>query len=219
MKINITKDDVYCKYPRTYHLPYSKGSTNDDKKLSDDLDFVNQEVIITEKIDGENCNLTNDRIWARSVDSKDHPSRNWVQQFWNQIKHEIPDGFRICGENVYAKHSIFYDSLPSYFLVFSIWNGKECLSWSDTLDYCSMLGLYVAPVLYQGVYSRKIIEQLMLEKSLYGAEREGVVVRKPNAFHFDEFPKNVCKNVREKHVRTSKHWMKEKIIPNILKFE
>ena len=24
------------KYPRTYHLPYSLGATNDDKKLKDD---------------------------------------------------------------------------------------------------------------------------------------------------------------------------------------
>ncbi|MCK9429121.1 MAG: hypothetical protein M0R17_03800 [Candidatus Omnitrophica bacterium] len=43
------------KYFRTYHLPYSPGTTNDDKKLVDDSDFVGKEVVITAKMDGENC--------------------------------------------------------------------------------------------------------------------------------------------------------------------
>jgi hypothetical protein len=98
----------WLKYPRTFHLPYSPGTTSDDKKLDNDLDFVGSEVIITEKLDGENTNMTFDRIWARSVDSKDHPSRNWVNGFWNQLKYDLPVGLRICGENVYAKHSIHY---------------------------------------------------------------------------------------------------------------
>ena len=37
------------KYPRTYHLPYSPGTTNDDKKLKVDLfdHFKNQDIVIT----------------------------------------------------------------------------------------------------------------------------------------------------------------------------
>ncbi|MGY5343347.1 RNA ligase family protein [Paenibacillus glucanolyticus] len=37
------------------------------------------------------------------------------------IKYRIPEGYRICAENVYAKHSLLYSALPSYFLLFSVW--------------------------------------------------------------------------------------------------
>ena len=41
------------KYPRTYHLPWSPGTTSDDKKLSGDwFDmYKGKEIIITEKLD------------------------------------------------------------------------------------------------------------------------------------------------------------------------
>jgi len=90
-------DELHLKYPRSWHLPYSEGTTNDDKKLKTDSHFVGKNVLITEKLDGESCSMTFDRIWARSVDSKDHPSRNWINQFWNSIKYDIPEEKPLSG--------------------------------------------------------------------------------------------------------------------------
>ena len=42
------------KYPRTVHLSYSKGYTSDDKVLKDESIFKDMEIVITEKMDGEN---------------------------------------------------------------------------------------------------------------------------------------------------------------------
>ena len=43
------------KYFRTYHFPFSKSVTSDDR-ISKDYSFLeNREVIISEKLDGENC--------------------------------------------------------------------------------------------------------------------------------------------------------------------
>lgn len=54
------------KYNRTYHLPFSPGSTNDDR-ISKSVDsLLNKDIIITEKIDGENCGMTKDGVYARS---------------------------------------------------------------------------------------------------------------------------------------------------------
>lgn len=206
----------WIKYPRTFHLPYSPGTTNDDKKLADDSMFVGKEVIITEKLDGENTSMTYDRVWARSVDSKDHPSRNWINQFWNTLKYDIPTDIRICGENVYAKHSIMYDKLSTYFYVFSIWRERECLSWSETLEWCELLGLKTVPVIYEGVYDADFIRKAYLEQSLFGNVREGLVVRVPEGFSYEEFPNKLSKIVRQGHVQTSKHWMKEAVVPNIV---
>ncbi len=100
------------KYPRTPHLPWSPGRSEDDIAL-DSIDQLEklENVVVTEKLDGENTALYHNCLHARSVDSKSHPSRDWIKQFHATIRHNIPEEFRICGENVYAKHSIFYDSL------------------------------------------------------------------------------------------------------------
>ncbi|MEL7307213.1 MAG: RNA ligase family protein, partial [Pseudomonadota bacterium] len=42
----------------------------------------------------------------------------------------------MCGENLYARHSISYNNLPSYFMAFSVWNElNQCLSWQDTKQF------------------------------------------------------------------------------------
>lgn len=70
--------EQYFKYPRTLHLPWSLGSTSDDKFMSNVEHFNGKRIIITEKMDGENTNMYSDKIHARSIDSNHHDSRNWV---------------------------------------------------------------------------------------------------------------------------------------------
>jgi len=206
------------KYPRTYHLPYSPGSTNDDKKFPNDSHLIEKEIVLTLKLDGENCSLTKNKIWARSLDSQNHPSRNWVKNFWENIRYDIPDDLRICGENLYAKHSIYYDELPSYFICFNIWRGDECLSWKETEEWCSLIGLEIVPVVYRGIYSKEIIlKEATSSEKIFGGEREGIVGRNPESFNYENFKENTFKWVRKGHVQTTQHWMYDKIIPNKLK--
>ena len=105
------------KYPRTFHLPWSPGVTDDDRVLDDpDAAFGESRVVVTEKMDGECTTMYRDYLHARSTDYSPHPSRDRVRALHAQIAHDIPEGWRVCGENVYAQHSISYDALPSYFL-------------------------------------------------------------------------------------------------------
>jgi len=204
------------KYPRTYHFSFSPGTTSDDRFLPSDNLFVGKEVVVTEKMDGENTTMYPDHIHARSLDSNHHPSRTIVKQLHGQIKHNIPQDWRICGENMYAKHSIFYDKLPSYFLVFSVWKGDFCLSWDETKEWCALLGLNTVPELYRGPWDVDIIKQLFSGVSTYGDEQEGYVVRTSEGFNYIDFSSHVGKFVRAKHVRTSQFWMNEAITPNKL---
>lgn len=74
------------KYPRTYHLPWSLGRSSDDKVLSNVDSFIGQEVVITEKMDGENSSLyPNGKTHARSLDSANHVSRDWLKS--NKVLH------------------------------------------------------------------------------------------------------------------------------------
>jgi hypothetical protein len=142
--------------------------------------------------------------------------RGWVKSLHAQIAHDIPEGWRICGENVYAKHSIEYNELDSYFYVFSIWNEKnECLSWDEMTEWCSLLGLNVVPVLFRGKFNRDALKAL--SQNIDTSKQEGFVVRPTRSFSYSEFKKVVCKWVRKNHVTTSNHWRHQQIIPNQLK--
>ena len=113
------------KYPRTFHLPWSPGMNRDDRMMSNIDVFEGNEVMICEKLDGENTSMYFNHIHARSLNSDSHPSRNWVKNLWAQKGYLIPEGWRVCGENMYAKHAIHYsnengNALDTYFYMFSI---------------------------------------------------------------------------------------------------
>ena len=208
--------EQYFKYPRTMHFQWSLGSTSDDKFMPDASAFEGKTVVITEKMDGENTNMYPDRIHARSIDSKHHDSRNWVKGLWGKIKNEIPDGWRICGENLYAKHSLYYDELETYFMVFSIWNEKnESLPWNEVVEVCEILELTTVPVIeiikFDETYLRNLANNYPIDK------KEGYVVSNIESFRFEDFSSNVGKWVRPKHVTTTQHWMFNAITPNKLK--
>lgn len=210
------------KYPHTPHLPWSPGVNSDDSIISEEdvKELFSVDLVITEKIDGENTTLYRDHIHARSIDSKDHSSRQWVKKMWGDIKHDIPEGWRICGENVYARHSIFYRELPSYFLGFSIWNEYNmCINWRETLDWFHLLGIKPVPTLWTGNFDHCVPSEYELITpelfKLVNHEMEGYVVRtKDYNFHYEDFDKNVAKYVRANHVQTSEHWMNQPVVKN-----
>lgn len=203
-----------AKYPRTHHLPWSQGVQNDDRVIDSLQAFIGQRVVVTEKMDGENTTLYSDYTHARSVDSRGHPSRDWVKGFWSRFSHDIPQDWRVCGENLYARHSLAYSSLPTYFMGFSVWNDRNvCLSWEETLEWFALLGIRPVPVLFDGVFDEKAIRALFSDADW--STREGYVVRVASAFTMTQFRTHVAKFVRRGHVQTSKHWMRgQPIIPN-----
>lgn len=199
------------KYPRTRHLPWSPGASGDDL-IADDLGaFVGQRVIVSEKMDGENTTLYRDHSHARSLDGRHHPSRDWLKALHGRIAHEIPEGWRVCGENLYARHSIVYQALPSYFMMFSVWDAdNRCLDWDSTVEWADLLGLETVPVLHDGEFDPDWLRALDLD-----LERcEGYVVRLASSFAYAEFGTSVAKWVRANHVQTDQHWMHAEVVPN-----
>ena len=203
------------KYPKTFHLPTSLGISNDDKVLKDISPLIKKKLVCTEKLDGENTNMTNSGIHARSETSSFHSSQSWVRKFHGTICWLIPDEIQIVGENMYAKHSIFYDKLTSYFFIFAAIDVKKqlFLSVDETLEYCKELGTPFVPILYRGDYEVKF---KIPEKSAFGNEIEGYVVRNEDEFPVSEMDKNIAKWVRKGHVQTDEHWTKT-WVPNKLK--
>ena len=203
------------RYQTTPHMPFSPGVSRADKVLKSLSHFQGKEVIISKKMDGENSNLYPDGFHAKSPDSRHHPSRDWLARFHAQMAHNIPAGWRVCGENMYAKHSLAYDNLPSYFLAFSVWNERNrALSWDDTVEMLALLELHSVPVLYRGIFDEAVIHRLVAALDL--SKDEGLVMRLAEEFAYEDFAKSIAKWVRANHVTTDDHWMHSAIVPNKL---
>jgi hypothetical protein len=206
------------KQGRTVHLPWSDGVTEDDRIIKSLAAFQGQRVIVTEKMDGQNFTFTPQTCHSRSVDGRSHPSQGRAKAIWAQVCGDIPEGWRIVGENMYAKHSIHYTDLPSYFMAFSVWNEKNiCLSWDDTNEWLDLFGLERVPVLYDGIWDEKTIRAVYDYDRDY-ATKEGYVVRLADSFSYFEYQIKLAKMVRRNHVGSAQHWMfGQKITPNLLK--
>lgn len=202
------------KYPRTPHLPYSETIGSDDKRLFNDLQFKDMFIVITEKMDGENTTVYNDGYHARSLDSKHRDYHSWLLSYIPTWQYMLKDGERVCGEYLYAEHSIHYDNLKSYFLGFSFWDKDVCCGWDSTIAKFEQLGITPVPVLYKGYYGKEITIQIA--KSVIDCGGEGIVIRNAFSFPMNDFSKNVAKYVRPNHVQTDDHWSQQTIKHNNL---
>lgn len=209
------------KYPRTYHVPFSPGATKDDKKLKDGWFeyYRGKEVIITEKLDGENSCLCQKGVFARSHAAETHSP--WSINLWGQdglywkVKSIIDDGMYVYGENLYGEHSIHYNKLKSYFHVFACYIEELDIwySWEDVKFAAAVMGVPTVPVIWKGIAEtedqiKDIIIQSMNMPSAYGDTKEGVVMRFTGEFENEDFSNYVCKYVRSNHVQTDEHWTK-----------
>lgn len=177
------------KYPRTYHFPFSKGTTSDDRIAQNYKRVENAPIIITEKMDGQNSAIAKRGVFARSHGTTtQHP---WDKAIWDiheRIKNDLDEDTYIFGENLYATHSIQYKQLESYYYVFGVRIKDEWLSWDDVKEWAYLLDLPTVPVLFKGHTDnvKPIVEALVKSPSVFDgydtrtneACMEGIVCRK-----------------------------------------
>ena len=204
------------KYHRTYHVPWSEGSTSDDKTLSNLLHFENKEIVLTEKMDGENTSLYTSYSHARGINSNSHPSRNHIKVLQSRLSCELPNDLKLIGENMFARHSIYYDNLEAYFLLFAVQNESGIIySWDDIVLWANLLDLKTVPVLYRGLFNLDLITNF--HKTLDTTKQEGFVIRVADSYHIDDSSLSIAKWVRANHVQSDQHWMHQAVQQNKLR--
>ena len=120
------------KYPRTQHIEGSRLQEGDQ-----DLDAVpwsdlrGKRLVIEEKIDGANSAISFEGGELR-LQSRGHYLtgggrerhfallKTWAAAHAPMFQERLEDRYVMYGEWVYAKHTIFYDRLPHYFLEFDV---------------------------------------------------------------------------------------------------
>jgi hypothetical protein len=211
------------KYGRTYHYPFSPGTTSDDRINFDywsDLQQI-ETVVHTEKLDGENNCLSKWGVFARSHAARTtSPWTATLREFWQRVKNDL-GGLEIFLENLYAVHSIRYQQLDHHFYVFAVREHGRWLSWEEVKFYAAMLDLPTVPQIEmeptpndQKLFEQKIMNMVGTAGAFDPVDTatgkpctlEGIVSRNAAAFHRDDFANNVFKWVRKGHVKTNEHW-------------
>lgn len=202
------------KYNRTYHFPFSPGVSNDDRIAETLEHLIGREIVITEKLDGENNGMTKGGVYARSHAA--YTISPWsleVRILHSLIGKDIPEDVYIFGEGMAGIHSIEYTNLTSYFYIFGIREGTRWYSWEEIEEYAFLLDVPTVPVLFKGIVNsekelKDLVESLSKENSSLGGPREGIVARVADEFDDEHFSVSVLKWVRKGHVQTDEHWSK-----------
>ena len=118
----------------------------------------------------------------------------------------------LFGEWCAARHSLDYDGLPDWFLLFDVYDHKVQAFWSverrDKLAAC--LGISTVPKLYEGKTSlTELMKLLNNSKSRYrNGSPEGIIIRKDSA----QWCVGRAKLVRAEFTQTiEEHWRSRKI--------
>lgn len=137
------------KYGRTYHYPFSPGTTSDDRinhTYWEDIQQI-ETLIHTEKLDGENNCLSRHGVFARShAAPTTSPWTRELRERWELMKNDLGD-IEIFGENLYAIHSIEYRKLETHFYVFAVRCLDQWLSWEEVKFYAALFDLPTVPEL------------------------------------------------------------------------
>ena len=170
------------KYPRTRHVEGSRLQPGDH-----DLDAVpfrelaGRFVVVEEKIDGANSAISFDPSGCVRLQSRGHYLaggarekhfdllKTWAAARSGALFDALGDRYVLYGEWLYAKHTVFYDRLPHYFLEFDVLDKEtgDFLSTDRRREALCKAPVASVPVLWSG--SANSLEALvaLVRPSLY----------------------------------------------------
>lgn len=170
------------KYPRTTHIQGSRLQPGDEDLSQVPLSsLVGKYLVIEEKVDGANAGISFDLDGTMLLQSRGHyltggyrerhfaRLKTWAMCHYNRLYEILGRRYIMYGEWCYAKHTVFYDRLPHYFLEFDIFD-REKLVFLDTATRQEMLAgspIVSVPVLSQGILEKKLNVADLVVHSLY----------------------------------------------------
>lgn len=163
---------VIRKYPRTRHVEGSRLQPGDDAGVVPWRDVRGKHLVLEEKIDGANCAISFDQERKLLLQSRGHylaggvrekhfaALKPWAQAHAPALAGVLGQRYVMYGEWVYAKHTVYYDALPHYFLEFDVLDREAdvFLSTSRRKELLASLPVVSVPILYEGALHAK--EQL-----------------------------------------------------------
>lgn len=188
----------FFRFPTTPHLTWlaKDGMPRGDKLLSptEAQSLLSGDVVVEEKLDGANLGLSLSPDGCVLAQNRgQYLSEPYVGQFarlpaW-LAQHEV--GLRavlrpelmLFGEWCAARHSLDYNALPDWFLLFDVYDRNSGRFWSTSRRnaLASQAGLFTVPLIASGHTTLVELKQLVMNTSSRyrtGLPLEGVVVRR-----------------------------------------
>lgn len=155
------------KYPRTPHLEGSRLQPGDeDLSQIRFSEIQGKHLVVEEKCDGANSGISFDESGRILLQSRGHYltggyrerhydlMKQWASVHRDAFYRVLGNRYIMYGEWMYAKHTVFYDALPNYFLEFDIYDKKEDI-YLDTPARQRLTGqmpIVSVPVLAEGAF-------------------------------------------------------------------
>jgi len=186
----------FFRFPHTPHLAWlGRGEPRDDKVLSDDeaRSLLSGDVVVEEKLDGANLGFSlsddGDLLVQNRGQYLAEPHAGqfarlpaWLSSHGGALLGVLRPELMLFGEWCAARHSLGYDALPDWLLLFDVYDRSVARFWSSTRRnaLAREAGLGVVPELFRGRASLDKLKQWVLDTaSRYRAgPLEGIVVRR-----------------------------------------
>jgi RNA ligase len=151
--------ETLYKYPRTHHIEGSRLQPGDhDLACVPFAEIAGRPLVVEEKMDGANAALSFSAEGRLLLQSRGHylaggPRerhfallKQWAHTHRGALWAVLGARYVLYGEWLYAKHTIYYDHLPHYFLEFDVLD-KQDGRFLDTPGRAALLaGLPLVPV-------------------------------------------------------------------------
>jgi hypothetical protein len=174
--------DRMRKYPRTYHIEGSRRQVGDE-----DLDSVpfrtlaGRHLVVEEKVDGANAGISFDAAGQLRLQSRGHfltggtrerhfaLFKGWAARHQDRLHAALGARYILYGEWLYAKHTVFYDALPHYFLEFDVLDTvtERFLGTPERRALLAGLPIASVPVLHEGRVTSLKALRAMIGQSEY----------------------------------------------------
>ncbi|MCL4218026.1 MAG: DNA ligase [Candidatus Hydrogenedentes bacterium] len=185
-------DDLH-KYPRTPHIEGSRIMSGDEDLHTEPFSTLeNRFLVIEEKVDGANAAISFTRDGELRLQSRGHflsgggrerqfgVFKQWANRHASSLHKVLGERYVLYGEWLFAKHTLFYDNLPHYFMEFDLLDTEtHCfLSTVRRKEILASLPLVGVPVLYSGfVASMKHLCSLLGRTPFISRESNNVLRR------------------------------------------
>lgn len=126
-------EDRIIKYPRTPHIQGSRLQAGDEDLTQRRFaEISGRHLVLEEKIDGANSAISFTEDGELRLQSRGHfltggarekhyeLMKQWAAVQRDRLHDVLGSRYIMYGEWMYAKHSIFYDMLPHYFMEFDV---------------------------------------------------------------------------------------------------
>lgn len=156
---------IFIKYPRTPHLRGSKLQDGDHDLSQVDLATLTDGILVwEEKLDGANVAFSFTDAGDLQLQSRGHVLRggareaqfnllkSWADTHQSAFFNVIGMRYVVYGEWCYAKHTVFYDRLPHYFMEFDVYDraADRFLSTRARRQLLDGLPIASVPVVHEG---------------------------------------------------------------------